>query len=100
MLQPIHWLAEVSAVVVRLRPNRAENVISLLDAMELPVCNSPVVLNLACRLAKTYNHHFFDTLYHAVALSQDNATLVTADLVYLNKARQEGKIISLSALKL
>jgi len=100
VLQPAHWLAEVAAVVTRLRPDHAEEVISLLDAMELPVCNNPVVLNVACRLAKTYNHHFFDTLYHAVALSQEDVTLVTADLVYFNKVRQEGKIIPLSNYKL
>jgi predicted nucleic acid-binding protein len=68
--------------------------------MELPVCNNPVVFNVACRLAKTYEHHLFETLYHAVALSQDNTTLVTADLTYLNKVRNEGKIIPLSDFKL
>jgi len=99
VLQPVHWLAEVAAVITRLRPEQAENVISLLHAMELPVCNDSVVLNVACRLAKTYNHHLFDTLYHAVALSQDNATLVTADLTYLNKVQEEGKIIPLSDFK-
>jgi len=100
VLQPIHWLTEVAAVISRLRPDDAENVISLLYAMELPVCNNPVVFNVACRLAKTYHHHLFDTLYHAVALSQDNATLVTADLRYLNKVQNEGKIIPLSDFKL
>lgn len=100
VLQPIHWLTELAAVITRLRPNHAENVISLLYAMELPVCNNSVVFNVACRLAKTYRHHLFDTLYHAVALSQDNATLVTADLTYLNKVRDEGKIILLSDFKL
>jgi len=100
VLQPIHWLIEVAAVITRLRPNHAENVISLLYTMELPVCNNPVVFNVACRLAKTYHHHLFDTLYHAVALSQDNATLVTADLTYLKKVRDEGKIIPLSDFKL
>jgi len=100
VLQPVHWLVEVAAVVTRLRPQQAENVISLLDAMELPICHNPIVLNGACRLAKTYNHHLFDTLYHAVALYQVNATLVTADLVYLNKAEQDGQIIALSKFQL
>jgi len=85
VLQPIHWLAEVAAVITRLRPEHAENVISLPYAMELPTCNDSIILNVACRLAKTYNCHLFDTLYHAVAISQDNATLVTADLAYLKK---------------
>jgi len=41
----------------------------------------------------------FDTLYHAVALYQDNTTLVTADIIYFNKTSQEGKIILLSNLE-
>jgi predicted nucleic acid-binding protein len=100
ILQPFHWLAEVAAVMTRLRPEHAENVISLLYAMELPTCNDPIMLNIACRLGKKYQHHLFDTLYHAVALYQDNATLVTADVVYFNKTYQEGKIILLSNLEL
>ena len=38
-LQPPHWLAEVAAVVTRLRPEIADSVLDLLDAMELPVVN-------------------------------------------------------------
>ena len=47
------------------------------------------MLNGACRLAKTNNHHLFDTLSHAVAIYQDNATPVTADLVYFSNTLQE-----------
>ena len=96
ILQPIHWLVEVAAVVTRVQPKHAEHIISLLDAMTLPVCHNPIVLNIACRLSKTYKHHLFDTLYHAVALSQSNTTLITADLVYFNKVCKEEKIIRLS----
>jgi predicted nucleic acid-binding protein len=35
------------------------------------------------------NHHLFDALYHAVAL-EVGATLVTADEVYFNKAKELG----------
>lgn len=99
-LQPVHWLAEVAAVITRLRPEPAENVIRLLYAMGLPIYDDSIRLNLACRLSKKYNHHLFDTLYHAVALSQEKATLVTADVVYFNKTHQDGKIILLSDLEL
>jgi predicted nucleic acid-binding protein len=36
-IQPPHWLAEVAAVLVRLRPEIAESALDLLDALELPV---------------------------------------------------------------
>ncbi len=99
VLQPVHWLIEVAAVITRLQPDHAQTVISALYAMELPIGHDPIILNLACRLSKKYHHHLFDTLYHAVALSQENATLVTADVVYFNKTSQEGKIILLSELE-
>lgn len=38
----------------------------------------------------------FDTLYHAAALHTPDATLVTADRTYCNKARGEGRIVLLS----
>jgi len=100
ILQPFHWLAEVAAVITRLRPEYAENIINLLYMMELPVCNDLTMLNIACKLSKKYNHHLFDTLYHAVALYQQDTMLVTADTTYFNKIYQEGNIILLSSLKL
>lgn len=39
-----------------------------------------------------YQHHLFDTLYHAVALHTPNAVLITADARYHAKARLEGQI--------
>ena len=41
-------------------------------------------------------HHLFDTLYHAVAMQNPDATLVTADRRYYDKARSEGQIIMLA----
>jgi predicted nucleic acid-binding protein len=38
------------------------------------------------------NHHLFDTLYHALALSVPGAILVTADRRYYDKARTVGQI--------
>jgi hypothetical protein len=43
-------------------------------------------------LAIRLNHHVFDTLYHAVALSVPQTTLVTADETYYRKAQAFGAI--------
>lgn len=86
VLQPPHWLAEVAAVVVRLAPSLAADVLDLLDAMELPEVAEVAVYRRAASLAAALDHHLFDTLYHAVALAHD-ATLVTADERYWRKAR-------------
>lgn len=89
VIQPPHWLFEVVAVVVRLSPPVAVPAIALLDALELTTCDDVTVLRRAAELAAELRHHLFDTLYHAVALEQD-ATLVTADVRYANKAREVG----------
>jgi predicted nucleic acid-binding protein len=95
-LQPAHWLAEVAAVVTRLRPEIAETTLDLLDAMELPMAADLMIYKRASRLAAALNHHLFDTLYHAVALERD-ATLVSADVPYLRKAGHLGAIMALQA---
>ena len=94
VLQPPHWLAEVAAVLTRLRPDFAEDAIALLDLMELPIALDLAVLQRASRLARDLNHHLFDTLYHAVALEY-GATLVTADDRYARKAKKLGRLVSL-----
>jgi predicted nucleic acid-binding protein len=95
LLQPPHWLAEVAAVVTRLRPEIADEVLDLLDAMELPIAHDLATLKRASRISRDLNHHLFDTLYHAVAL-EHNGTLVSADGHYLRKARPLGQIVSLA----
>jgi predicted nucleic acid-binding protein len=95
VLQPPHWLAEVAAVAVRLDPDLASEVVQLLDAMELPVADDVSVYTTACDLAAELDHHLFDTLYHAVALSTDGARMVTADERYFRKARSKGAIVRL-----
>jgi predicted nucleic acid-binding protein len=92
LLQPAHWLAEVAAVLTRLRPEIAEEVIELLDAMDFPVASEAAVLKRASRVAHHLNHHLFDTLYHAVALEY-GLTLVTADDTYFRKSRKLGQIV-------
>jgi predicted nucleic acid-binding protein len=95
-LQPSHWLAEVAAVVTRLRPKIAETTLDLLDAMELPVAADLEIYKRASRLAADLDHHLFDTLYHAVALER-HTTLITADNRYFRKAVHLGAILPLEA---
>lgn len=96
VIQPPHWLAEVAAVCVRLQPQAAERAVSHLMAMELPIADSPGIYLTACELAERFNHHLFDTLYHAVALQEPGAVLVSADERYYQKARAAGAIVRLS----
>lgn len=93
-LQPPHWLAEVAAVINRLHPSIATRSVELLYAMELPVAQELDVFRRAVLLGETLRHHVFDTLYHAVALEHD-ATLISADEQYCQKADHLGSILRL-----
>jgi predicted nucleic acid-binding protein len=95
LVQPIHWLPEVAAVLARLSPQTAQDDVDMLSAMELPTSNESTVLRRATTLAIETGHHLFDTLYHAVALEHQDATLITADERYRLKAMNYGKIIAL-----
>lgn len=92
VLQPPHWLAEVLAVASRIDPVVAVEAAGLLYAMELRVGDTPEMYSVAVDLAVSLPHHLFDTLYHAVALSDPEAVLVTADEAYFRKARERGRI--------
>lgn len=94
VVQPPHWLLEVVAVVTRLNPAVSMRAIGLLEALELTICSEGDILRRAARLAGDLQHHFFDTLYHAVALERD-ATLLTADQRYARKASAVGRILLL-----
>lgn len=100
VLEPPHWLAEVAAVLCRLAPRRAREVVELLQAMELPVSDHPDVYGRACDLSVQLGQHVFDTLYHAVALSEADAVLVTADERYYRRAMRAGCIARLAELPL
>jgi predicted nucleic acid-binding protein len=97
LLQPPHWLAEVAAVLARVSPEAAEDGVAGLYALELPVLDSPSVYLTACELARSLGQHVFDTLYHAVALETDDATLMTADERYFRRAATLGSISLLRA---
>ena len=94
LLQPPHWLAEVLAVITRLRPEIADEAVELLDAMELSVVSDVVVYKRASRMARTSKQHVFDTLYHAIAI-EHNGLLVTSDERYLRGAGAFGSAIHL-----
>jgi predicted nucleic acid-binding protein len=95
LVQPPHWLAEVAAVLTRLSPATAIEDISDLYAMDIPIVQSAPVYSTACKLSRELDHHLFDTLYHAVALSLDDAILVTADERYYKKASRRGRLVLL-----
>lgn len=95
VVQPPHWLAEVAAVLARLRPAAAAEAVDLLDAMELTVAAGAAIYKRASRIAAQLDQHVFDTLYHAVAPEHD-ATMVTADDRYLRKASTLGSVMALA----
>ena len=95
LIQPPHWMAEVTAVLARLQPGMTDDAIDLLDAMEIPTSAESNVYKLASHLATELNHHLFDTLYHALAL-HENAMLITADHRYFRKSINHGSICMLA----
>lgn len=100
MVQPSHFVAEVAAVLARLKPHEAqEDLLDLLD-IQYRTHTSPETYLTALDLALRYQHHLFDTLYHAVALHTPGAVLITADERYYAKAQPEGHICLLADFSL
>ncbi|OGS99701.1 MAG: PIN domain-containing protein [Gallionellales bacterium RIFCSPLOWO2_12_FULL_59_22] len=97
--QPPHFIAEVAAVLSREKPGDAQADLADLLNMEFQRVESSAIYATACDLAIRLNHHLFDTLYHAVALHEPNATLITADRRYYDKARTIGQITLLGDLR-
>lgn len=95
LLQPPHWLAEVAAVLTRLRPPVVEEVIDLLAVLKVEVVEDAAIYKRASRIAQDLGKHVFDSLYHAVAL-EHGAVLVSADSNYYRKARRLGGLIPLA----
>lgn len=96
VVQPPHWLAEVAAVMTRLEPSLAREAVPLLYALEFPVADGIEIYQRACALATALEQHVFDTLYQAVALTEPDAVLVTADERYYRKAVRAGRIVRLT----
>jgi predicted nucleic acid-binding protein len=100
MVQPPHFIAEVAAVLARLKPDEAEDDLLDLQNIEHASVDTPEIYATALELAVRYQHHLFDTLYHAVALHTQDAVLVTADRRYYDKALGEGQIETLETFGL
>jgi len=98
LYQPAHWEAEIAAVLARISPATATKKMVALRALAFTRVNDTTVYATACDLAIRLNHHLFDTLYHAVALHTPEATLVTADRRYFDKAQSIGQIARLGDL--
>jgi predicted nucleic acid-binding protein len=96
VLQPIHWLVEVGAVLARESPATAADDVAMLTALELPTTDDLQVLRRGVELAIGLKQHLFDTYYHGVALETPDCILVTADERYLRAAHSKGRIVSLT----
>ncbi|HEX3838445.1 MAG TPA: type II toxin-antitoxin system VapC family toxin [Steroidobacteraceae bacterium] len=95
VVQPTHWILEVAAVLARESPATAADDVMMLQALELPEIDEPLVLRRAVELAIGLKQHLFDTFYHALALETPSGILITADDRYLHAARKKGQIMHL-----
>jgi predicted nucleic acid-binding protein len=93
VIEPVHWLPEVASVLARLAPETALDDVAMLSAMQLPTSDEPQVTSRAVTLAINTGAHLFDTLYHAVALEHADATLITADVRYYDKAHKNSRVL-------
>lgn len=95
-LQPPHFIAEVASVLARKKPRNAGDDLMDLLSLDFAQANDPRIHLLACELSIKLDHHLFDTLYHAVALLEPGARLITADMKYYEKAQALGGVMPLS----
>ena len=90
--QPPHWISEVAGVLARRIPEAAaDNIEDLLLLDCYTISKSAWLYRRAIMMAQDFDHHLFDTLYHAAAL-EENATLITADERYFAKVAALGRI--------
>ena len=96
--QPPHFIAEMAAVLARLKPEGAQqDLLDLLQIEQEAAADADADIYVtALDLAMRHQHHLFDTLYHAVALHTPGAQLITADKRYYDKTRREGRICLLA----
>lgn len=98
--QPPHFVAEMAAVLAREKSAAAYEDLADLQALLWEPVEAKGIYDIAVDLSIRLEHHLFDTLYHATALSVTDAVLVTADRRYWRNARAVGKILMLSELQL
>jgi len=92
LYQPPHFLAEVAAVLARLKPQTAAHDLANLTALDIAWAEPSQACDHAIALSIQLDHHLFDTLYHALALNTPGAVLITADRRYFDKARHLGQM--------
>ena len=95
LYQPPTWQAEVLAVLARIVPDKAEQHTWKLLAFDHAEASGSSVYLKAVQLSIQLNHHLFDTIYHAAALTHPSATLITADEKYRIRADYLGRVLSL-----
>jgi predicted nucleic acid-binding protein len=95
LLQPPHFIAEVAAVLAREKPDEAQDDLFDLLCIECHISQEPEIYTTAIDLSIRYQHHLFDTLYHAVALHTPGSKFITADEAYWRKAQNMGQIVRL-----
>ncbi len=98
-VQPPHFVAEVAAMLMRLKPVDARDDLHDLLNIRYQLVASPEMYVTALKLAMRYQHRLYETLYHAVALHTPGATLITANQAYVTQASKEGSITLLSELE-
>lgn len=94
LCQPSVWRAEVVAVIARKLPATTTLAASELHAFGVEIDDSANLLAHAGTLSTKFDHHLFDTIYHAVAI-EHGIDLITADEHYYRKARKLGHIVLL-----
>lgn len=95
LFAPPHWIAEVIGVLARTDLRRVQPALEMFDGLSPFVVSKPPIIWKAAELSNRLRHHLFDTLYHAVAMEME-ATLVTADDAYFDKAKPLGNIMRLA----
>lgn len=96
LLQPVHFVTEVAAVLAREVPERAARSMSLLLRIDMEVDTEGTTVLRAIDLSIAHGQHLFDALYHAVALGHDDAVYVTADERYWRTAQASGRVVRLA----
>lgn len=96
LMQPPHFMAEMTAVLAREAPASTVANIEDLRALNYTLCDADRLYPRAAELTMQLKHHAFDTLYHAAALLTPDAVMVTAHQTYFKKAKSLGRIESLS----
>jgi predicted nucleic acid-binding protein len=86
-LQPPHFLAEVAAVLARLKPQGVRKDIANLADLDTTKAQPTQARAGAIDLATQLNRHLSDTIHHALALAAPGAVLVTAGLRCFDEAR-------------